>query len=109
MRSAIPEADIHAFVDGQMTSRATRAMSQRLEDEPLVRDRVAALHRQNEALRATFGPIAAEPLPDTLARHADEERLVARPAVRAVGLAFGLGTGLGAGLAWTLHILVPGL
>jgi anti-sigma factor RsiW len=100
----IPEADLHAFVDGQLPPERHAAVARQLQEQPEEAERVAAYAAQRQALRAGFAPVAAEPVPPRLdlqsliARRLANRRIVWRAAA-AVLLAFLLG---GAG-GWALH------
>lgn len=100
----IPEADLHAFVDGQLPPERHVAVARQLQEQPEEAERVAAYAAQRQALRAGFAPVAAEPVPPRLdlqsliAGRLVERRTVWRAAA-AVLLAFLLG---GAG-GWALH------
>ena len=62
----IREEDLHAYVDGHLDPSRQSAMEQYLAATPEATERVAAYAAQREALRAAFGPRAAEPLPPEL-------------------------------------------
>ncbi len=78
----IVEADIHAFVDGQMDFERRAVIVQAMTTDPDLRAKVEQWRRQNEALTATFGGVLREPLPlrlmpTTLARETDRRKSVA--------------------------------
>ncbi len=59
----IVEADLHAFVDGQMGFERRATVVQAMVSDPELRGRVEQWRRQNEALTATFGGVVGEPVP----------------------------------------------
>ncbi len=62
----ISDADVHAFVDGQLPADRIAAMDEALARDPGLAGRVAALQRQNAALRDAFDPSLAEAVPERL-------------------------------------------
>jgi anti-sigma factor RsiW len=62
----ITDADVNAYVDGQLAPSRTPAVEQALAGDPALAARVAELRRQNAALHDVFDPWLAEPLPDRL-------------------------------------------
>ncbi len=59
----IPEADVHAWVDGQLAPERAAALTAALASDPGLATRVAELRAQNAALRDALDPILAEPIP----------------------------------------------
>ena len=57
------EADLHAFVDGQMDLGRRAAFIRALAADPEMRARVESWKRQNEAMATTFGSVLGEPVP----------------------------------------------
>lgn len=100
----IPETDLHAYVDGQLSPERQAELARLLPADPAAAERVAAYAAQRDALRAAFAGINAEPVPPRLdlqvliARRLAERRTYWRAAA-AVILAFLLG---GTG-GWVLH------
>ncbi len=106
----IPDADLHAYVDGQLPPERHAEVTHYLQEHPEEADRVSAYAAQRETLRAGLAPIAAEPVPqkldlqNLLAQRLAERRSLWRTApawqvAASVLLAFVLG---GAG-GWALH------
>jgi anti-sigma factor RsiW len=100
----IPEADLHAYVDGELSPERQAAVARQLQEQPESAASVAAYAAQREALRAAFAAIAAEPVPARLdLQNLVAERLAQRRtawrAAAAVLLAFLVGGGGG----WALH------
>lgn len=59
----IAEADLHAYVDGQLTEARRLEVETHLREHPEDAARVAAWARDNEALRALLAPVASEAIP----------------------------------------------
>lgn len=59
----IAEADLHAYVDGQLAEARRLEVEAHLRAHPEDAARVAAWARDNEALRAHFGAVAGEAIP----------------------------------------------
>ncbi|MBT9456775.1 MAG: anti-sigma factor [Burkholderiaceae bacterium] len=95
----ITEADLHAYVDGQLTPERQREFEAYLGRRPDEGQRVQQLRAQKRELRALFDPVLDEAVPERLLRAArprppwHEQRWVA-------GLAFAL---LGGAAGWGLH------
>ena len=62
----ITDADVNAYVDGQLAPSRTPAIEEALARDPALAARVADLRRQNAALHDAFDPWLAERLPDRL-------------------------------------------
>ena len=62
----IPDDDLHAYVDGQLSPDRQAEVARLLQEQPEAAAWVAAYAAQRDALRAGFAPIAAEPLPPLL-------------------------------------------
>ena len=104
MSDRIPEADLHAYVDGRLPAERAAEIARLLAQLPESAELVAAYAAQREALRSGFAPVAAEPLPARLNLQAMvagrlAERRTRWRAAAAVVLAFLVG---GAG-GWALH------
>ena len=65
---SVTESDLHAYVDGALPATRRAEVEAYLASHPEDAERVAAYRRQNEALRAQFGVIADEPIPERLLR-----------------------------------------
>jgi len=59
----ITEAELHAFVDGQLTPERHREIEAALAQRPEEAARVQAYREQKRALRALFDPVLDEPVP----------------------------------------------
>lgn len=80
------EADVHAFVDGQMDLDRRAAFMQALSADPDLRAKVDGWRRQNEALTSAFGGVLNEPVPLRLVAsnlNKDWRSAVARPPAEA--------------------------
>nr|WP_316642025.1 anti-sigma factor [uncultured Roseateles sp.] len=95
----ITEADLHAYVDGQLTPERQREFEDYLRGRPDEVQRVQSLRAQTRELRALFDPVLDEALPQRLLRAArphpawHQQRWVA-------GIAIAL---LGGSTGWGLH------
>src|SRR6476619_2925137 len=91
----ITEAELHAFVDGQLTPERGDEVERFLAARPEERQRVEQWREQNQRLRDLLGPVLGEPVPPRLA----PPRPRAWPAWR--GVAAGLVLAVAsAGAAW---------
>lgn len=62
----ISDADVHAYVDGQLPADRVAALDEALAFDPALALRVAALQRQSAALRDALDPWLAEAVPERL-------------------------------------------
>lgn len=101
MNSATPitEADLHAWVDGQLSAERGREIEGYLSTRPDEAERLEAYRAQKRELHALFDPVLDEPLPQ---RVLDAARPPARGRLQAVaaGLAIAL---LGAAAGWVVR------
>ena len=74
----ITERDLHAYADGALDGAARAAVEAHLAADPTAAEEVQAWRRQNEALRALYGHVAAEPVPPRLNAHQIDRALRAR-------------------------------
>lgn len=91
----ICETELHAYVDGRLSEARRAAVESAIAADPALADMVRAYQNQNEALRAQFGTIADEPVPDRLkpdriAARLERRRWVVRVASSIVWLAVGV-------------------
>jgi len=98
MRPGVTEAELHAYVDGALTSARSAEVEAYLSEHPEEAKRIAAYREQVAALRREFDPALNEPLPRRLElpRRAGA-RLLLRYAAVAAGFALGVAVG------WQLH------
>lgn len=97
----ITDADVNAYVDGQLAPSRTPAVEDALARDPALAARVADLRRQNAALRDALDPWLAEALPDRLVAataglpraHTRIPRWAGIAAAAAASLVVGLGVG----------------
>jgi anti-sigma factor RsiW len=97
-RAEIPDADVHAYADGQLDPSRVAAMEAALAVDPELAARVSAIRAQSAALRDGLDPILAEPIPPQLLAAA---RSPARfgPAGRWLAPAFAMAATLVVGVA----------
>jgi anti-sigma factor RsiW len=62
----IDDAELNAYVDGQLASDRVAALEDALRREPELASRVSRLREINSALRDALDPILAEPIPERL-------------------------------------------
>jgi anti-sigma factor RsiW len=92
--SSVTEAELHAYIDGQLDDARRAAVEDYLAANPAEAERVRAYARQNEQLHALFDSTLDEPVPDALrekpARRAPSPmRYAALLAAAVVGGVFG--------------------
>ena len=104
----ISESDLLAYVDGQLPVERRAEVDAHLTAHPDTAEEVRAWQRQNEALAALYGNVAAEPLPDRLSVHGLSARNSSPAATPWLRLAASvmLLLGLGAGAGWTARSLL---
>ena len=95
----ITEADLHAWVDGQLSAERGREIEAYLSTRPDEAERLEAYRAQKRELHALFDPVLDEPLPQ---RVLDAARPRARGRLQAVaaGLAIAL---VGGAAGWVLR------
>ena len=98
----VREAELHAFIDGQLTPERQAELDLWLAQRPDEASRVTAYREQKRALRALFDPVLAEPLPPRLAAAARQRRPW-HPLPAAAGFLLAL---LGGVAGWALHASV---
>lgn len=98
----LTEAELHAFVDGQLTPERTREVEAALATRPDEAQRVAAYREQKHALRELFDPVLTEPIPARLLGAARPHApWYARRWV--AGIAIATTAALSGALGWGLH------
>ena len=100
----LPDETLHGLIDQRLPLKAEREARRRLDADPQAAGRAATWKRQSDALRASFAPIAREPLPLSVLLKLQTMRPGLRldPAtLRGVGL-FALGLACGLALGWLL-------
>jgi anti-sigma factor RsiW len=99
----IDDAELHAYVDGQLTPDRVAAVDEALASEPALAARVAALRSLNADLRDALDPILSEPIPERLLAAAAPPRAGRGAARRWMLPAFAAAATLvlGLGLGWT--------
>ena len=98
----ISEADIHAYVDGQLAPERVARVEAALGEDAVQTERVAAMRAQNAALRDALDPVLAEPIPERLLAAATSPRGRAAGARRwfAAALAMAATLLVGVGIGW---------
>lgn len=99
----ITDADLHAFVDGQLDPERRALVARFLKAHPERAAEVANWQHQNEAIDALFGPVGAETVPTRLSAHRisrtiTRERHGAWRQIAATFLTVGIGLAAGWGL-----------
>lgn len=105
----ITEADLNAYVDGELSPERQAAVDAHLADHPGDRERIAAWREQVATLRSLYGHVAEEPPPARLSpwRLAAERRRNLSRFAMATAAALALVV-LGAGGGWVGRgLLVP--
>ena len=95
----ITEADLHAWVDGQLSAERAREIEAYLSTHRDEAERLEAYRAQKRELHALFDPVLEEPLPERLVAAA---RPPARGSVRRVAAAVAIAV-LGGAAGWTLR------
>jgi len=111
MMSAIHEADLHAYADGQLSGARRAAVEAYLAQHPDAAAQVAAWRRQADALHGMLDPVLNEPVPLAAlppALHGEPRQAVRRRAPRwTITLAAGCASmallALGGVLGWMAH------
>ena len=97
---AIVDADLHAYVDGQLSPAEQRDIERHLATDPAAAARTARWIADRDALRARLAPTAEETPPLRLNLARIHPRSAARGgAGRRLAIAFAFLAGLAAGLA----------
>jgi len=73
--SRLPDADLHAWVDGELPTDRQAEVEAWLADHPEATQRLHAYREQKRALRRLFDPVLDEPLPESLRASADTLRV----------------------------------
>lgn len=99
----VPEADLHAYVDGRLDGARRAALERTLAAQPDAAARVAAYRVLGKRLRAAYAPVLEEPIPARLLSAAQRKPPWRRRFARAA-----LAVAAGALIALTLsHYLAP--
>ncbi len=75
------EAELHAFVDGELDAARALVVAQAIEADPALSHRVAAYRADREQLNRIYAPLAEEPLPARLVRAVTAGTAPRRPAI----------------------------
>ena len=96
------DTDLHAYVDGQLSPDRRAAVEEWLATRPEEAERVADYRELSKRLRAAYGPILSEPIPERLASQRPRWRLPA------AGLWLAVGTAIGLAATWNFAPYPPG-
>jgi anti-sigma factor RsiW len=101
---AIDADALHAYADGQLGDAERAAVESFLETHPEAAREVTNWRRQNDALKALFGPVASEPVPSRLSpqKIAHQVRTGRWDMVRNIAAALIIVAAAG-GAGWYLH------
>ena len=101
MNTAAPitEADLHAWVDGQLSAERAREIEAYLSSRPDEAERLEAYRAQKRELHALFDPVLDEPLPQRVLEAARPRR---RGALQAIAAALAIAL-LGGAAGWLLR------
>lgn len=69
-RDPVTEADLHAYVDRQLSEERRAQIEACLAEDPEIRERVQRYQELNQSLRTHFAPVLDEPTPERLLRWA---------------------------------------
>ena len=97
----ITEADLQAYVDGRLPDARRVAVEEWLAARPEEAERLADYRRLSDGIRASYGAVLAEPVPERLRLSVRPPRRLWRHAIAAAWLVFGIAVGAAAG--WQLH------
>ena len=95
----ITEADLHAWVDGQLSAERAREIEAYLSTRPDAAERLEAYRAQKRELHALFDPVLDEPLPERVLAAA---RPPARSRARAIAAAVAIAL-VGGAAGWVLR------
>lgn len=102
MPKPVNEADLHAYIDGQLNEERRAEVEAYLAEHPAEAARVQAYREQNQALHALFDPILQEPVPARVKLRDQRPLLPIGKYLRqyAATLVAAL---IGGAIGWTLH------
>lgn len=63
-RSYIPDEQLHALIDGELTTRDTAEVESVVAADPLLSHRLALFRADKARLAQTYGSISEQPLPE---------------------------------------------
>jgi anti-sigma factor RsiW len=99
----VTDADLHALVDGQLSSARAAEVSEWLAQHPHEAARVLAWQSQRAQLRELHRAVLDEPVPRALQRAAHRRLQAPWPGAMAAGLLLAVGLSLGLGGGWWLR------
>ena len=96
--TGVTEAELHAYVDGQLDPTRRAAVEAYLAECPDEEARLAAYRRINDELRSLYGPVIGETVPASMLRPRRRRLRVALRAASIVGWVL-----LGGAVGWWAH------
>lgn len=108
--TAMPDTELHAYVDGELPPERCAQIEARLAGDPLAAERVRAYREQKQALRDLFAPVLNEPIPDSLRALATppqpERRWLSRGSLQRIAASMFVAL-FGGLLGWLAHDRYP--
>lgn len=77
-RAVVTEADLHAYIDGELSPTRYEEVEVYLADHPATAARLQAYEADKRALRTLFDPVLAQPLPEPLQALAESDSATRR-------------------------------
>jgi len=99
----LSDADVHAFVDGQLAPDRAKRVATAIVSDPELAACVADLRQRNALLREALDPVLAEPIPARLLEAAEAPRKTVASRWLAAGFALAAALVLGIGVGWFGH------
>ena len=96
----ISEADLHAYLDGELAAAQRADVESRVASDPQAAERLAAYSRLNDALRESYDPVLDEAVPPRLMVPRDKPH---RPRLELKYVAALAWFALGVAAGWQMH------
>lgn len=96
-RTPVTEADLHAYVDGELSAARQREVEAHIANHPEAAAEVEDYRRVNKALGQMFDPVLTEPIPPQLVPHPVRKKTIWRAAAASAWLS------IGSAIGWGLH------
>jgi anti-sigma factor RsiW len=109
MSDPVNDADLHAYIDGELSPQQAAAVEAAMARDPILAARIHNFEADKRAVAAAYAPLANVPVPASLlaAAFAGSPRPAARPKLRRVTLALTTAAALAAGIVLTLTWRAP--
>jgi anti-sigma factor RsiW len=109
MSDPVSDADLHAYVDSELSPQRAAAIEAAMERDPLLAARIRNFKADKRALAAAYGPLAHAPVPASLLAAAltGASGPARRSRFRRVTLALATAAALAAGIVLTLTWRAP--